>query len=102
MNTRLGRHFSCEKYLKMKNSEIHSYSGIVCIYSFLSLLDSMAALIASEVPEHMRRWSKSMRLGTDMDWNKHLQVMRDFLSERPAKEREHINGQSTRNGYYSG
>lgn len=56
----------------------------------LALLDSMAALIASEVPEHMRRWSKSMRLGTDMDWNKHLQVMRDFLSERPAKEREHI------------
>lgn len=56
----------------------------------LALLDSMASLIAPEVPEHMRRWSRSMRLGTDMNWNKHLQLMRDFLTERPNKEREHI------------
>ena len=56
----------------------------------LALMDSISGLIASEVPAHMRRWSKSMRLGNDMDWEKHLKVMRDFLSQRPEKEREHI------------
>ncbi len=56
----------------------------------LALMDSMAGLIAAEVPDHMRRWSKTMRLGNDMNWEKHLEVMRDFLSQRPDKEREHI------------
>ena len=51
---------------------------------------SMAGLIADEVPDHMRRWSKTMRLGNDMNWEKHLDVMRNFLSQRPDKEREHI------------
>ena len=56
----------------------------------LALMDSISGLIASEVPAHMRRWSKSMRLGNDMNWEKHLEVIRDFLSQRPEKEREHI------------
>ncbi len=56
----------------------------------LALMDSISGLIASEVPDHMRRWSKSMRLGNDMNWEKHLEVMRIFLSQRPEKEREHI------------
>ena len=56
----------------------------------LALMDSIAGLITDEVPDHMRRWSKSMRLGNDMNWEKHLDVMRDFLSQRPDKEREHI------------
>ena len=50
----------------------------------LALMDSISGLIASEVPA-MRRWSKSMRLGNDMDWEKHLKVMRDFLSQRPKR-----------------
>ena len=56
----------------------------------LALMDSIAGLIEDEVPNHMRRWSKSMRLGNDMNWEKHLDVMRSFLSQRPDKEREHI------------
>ena len=56
----------------------------------LALMDSISGLITDEVPDHMRRWSKSMRLGNDMNWEKHLDVMRDFLSQRPEKEREHI------------
>ena len=56
----------------------------------LAIMDSIAGLIASEIPDHMRRWSKSMRLGNDMNWEKHLEVMRYFLGQRPEKEREHI------------
>ncbi len=56
----------------------------------LALMDSISGLIASEVPDHMRRWSKSMRLGNDMNWEKHLEVIGNFLSQRPEKEREHI------------
>ena len=56
----------------------------------LALMDSISGLIASEVPAHMQRWAKSMRLGNDMNWEKHLEVIRDFLSQRPEKEREHI------------
>ncbi|MBU94454.1 MAG: hypothetical protein CL669_02540 [Balneola sp.] len=56
----------------------------------LALMDSIAWLIADEVPDHMRRWSKSMRLGNDMNWDKHLEIMRTYLSQRPDKEREHI------------
>ena len=65
----------------------------------LALMDSVAGLIADEVPDHMRRWSKSMRLGNDMNWEKHLDVMRDFLSQRPDKEREHIKEFSEQNVY---
>ena len=38
----------------------------------MTFIDSTANLIQSEIPRHMNRWTKSFRLGSNMDWEKHL------------------------------
>lgn len=48
----------------------------------MSFIDSTAALIESEIPRHMNRWQESLRLGYKMNWEKHLGVIEEFISER--------------------
>lgn len=48
----------------------------------MTFIDSTANLIESEIPRHMDRWTKSFRLGSNMDWEKHLGVIEEFISER--------------------
>ncbi len=55
-----------------------------------SIMDSTAALIASEVPAHMERWEKAFRLGKNMDWEKHLEVIREFIERREYYASTHL------------
>jgi uncharacterized repeat protein (TIGR02543 family) len=48
----------------------------------MSFIDSTASLIESEVPRHMNRWSKSLRLGSNMNWEKHLGIIEEFIDKR--------------------
>lgn len=53
-------------------------------------MDSTAALIRDEVPRHMDRWEKSTRLGSNMNWEKHMDVIYNFLERRPDYARSHL------------
>lgn len=55
-----------------------------------SIIDSTAALIQSEIPAHTNRWQKSTRLGSGMNWEKHLNVIYTFLDERPYYARSYL------------
>ncbi len=48
----------------------------------INFVDSTAQLIESEVPRHMERWTKSFRLGSNMNWEKHIEVMKTFIRSR--------------------
>jgi len=56
----------------------------------MSFIDSTAQLIESEIPRHMGRWSKSLRLGSNMNWEKHLGVIDNFINERADYARSHV------------
>lgn len=56
----------------------------------MSFIDSTAQLIESEIPRHMERWEKSFRLGRNMDWEKHLGVIEEFISERKYYAKLHL------------
>ena len=51
----------------------------------LAEIDSMQAAIRPEMPANLSRWK-----GTIADWEKHINVMREFARERPAKLRRHL------------
>lgn len=57
----------------------------------MSYIDSTAQLIESEIPRHMERWEKSLRLGSNMNWEKHLDVIENFISERKHYAKSHLN-----------
>tara|TARA_R110000868_G_scaffold383578_12_gene650784 strand:- start:35221 stop:37830 length:2610 start_codon:yes stop_codon:yes gene_type:complete len=59
----------------------------------MSFIDSTAALVESEIPRHMGRWSKSLRLGSNMNWEKHLTVIEDFISLRKQYAKSHLSEQ---------
>ena len=54
------------------------------------IIDSTKALIESEVPRHMQRWQKSFRLGGGMDWEKHVEVVEDFIQNRNTVARQNL------------
>ena len=56
----------------------------------MSFIDSTAALIESEIPRHMGRWEKSLRLGSNMDWEKHLGVIEEFITKRKQYAKTHL------------
>lgn len=56
----------------------------------MSFIDSTASLIESEIPRHMDRWTKSLRLGRNMNWEKHLSVIEEFISERKHYAKIHL------------
>lgn len=56
----------------------------------LGVIDSTASLIEPEVPRHMDRWEKSFRLGSDMNWQKHIEKMKFFVRNRQTKARTHL------------
>lgn len=56
----------------------------------MSFIDSTAQLIESEIPRHMDRWQKSLRLGSNMNWEKHLGVIEEFTQERPQYARSFL------------
>ncbi len=53
------------------------------------IMDSTAALIASEVPAHMERWEKSLRLGKSV-WEDHLEIIREFIQKRELYASSHL------------
>ncbi|MCR9133845.1 MAG: CotH kinase family protein [bacterium] len=55
-----------------------------------AILDSTKALVESEVPRHMERWQKSFRLGWNMDWEKHVEVVEDFIHNRNTVARQNL------------
>jgi len=54
----------------------------------LSVIDSMAATIANEIPRHKIRWVKSITMGKD--WNVNVEVMRTFAAKRGENMRTFI------------
>ncbi|MGN8224918.1 CotH kinase family protein [Gracilimonas sp. BCB1] len=56
----------------------------------LGVIDSTASLIEPEVPRHMERWEKSFRLGSGMNWDKHIEKMKFFVRNRQTKARTHL------------
>ncbi len=55
-----------------------------------SFIDSTAALIESEIPTHTNRWQKSTRLGSGMNWEKHLDIIRYFIDQRSTFARSYL------------
>ncbi len=53
-------------------------------------VDSVAAIIESEIPAHGARWEKSMSLGSGMNWEKHLNLIKNFIDQRPVMARSHL------------
>jgi len=51
----------------------------------LNKIDSIQAMIRPEMKENLGRWDGKM-----VDWEKHLNVMRDFARERPQKLRQDL------------
>ncbi|MBO6587383.1 MAG: CotH kinase family protein [Gracilimonas sp.] len=79
---------------RFRNKFIQRYSiHIQASFSpgrLLGVIDSTAALIESEIPRHMDRWDKSFRLGSGMNWEKHLERMKVFVRSRQTKARTHL------------
>lgn len=53
-------------------------------------VDSVASLIESEIPAHGERWEKSMRLGSNMNWEKHMGLIKEFIDQRPTIARSNL------------
>lgn len=53
----------------------------------LSKIDEMKAVIAPEMPRQFARWDAP---ADDGDWNYFLNIEKDFASQRPALQRNHI------------
>ncbi|GAB5535914.1 MAG: hypothetical protein Rubg2KO_21630 [Rubricoccaceae bacterium] len=54
----------------------------------IALIDSMQAGIASEMPRHTTRWTRSASFGES--WESQVRIMRDFARDRPAQVRGHV------------
>ncbi|HEX9981561.1 MAG TPA: putative Ig domain-containing protein [Flavobacterium sp.] len=53
----------------------------------ISIMDTMSGVIAASIPEHITRWS----LPSSVDsWEYYLDYQKDFATERPFYQREHI------------
>lgn len=64
-----------------------------------AVIDSIAALIASEIPRHKNRWAQSISMGSD--WQVNIKVMKDFATKRPTNTRGHFNQKFGLQGSYS-
>lgn len=53
----------------------------------LGIIDSLGHHIESEIPHHLERW------GTPLDWQGNVNIMKDFVSQRPFHQRQHIREQ---------
>jgi len=54
----------------------------------IPIIDSLKAIIESEVPRHLERWPMSFSLGNT--WEEHIDIMRSFSQLRPAYMRSHL------------
>ncbi|MFO7999293.1 MAG: CotH kinase family protein [Bacteroidales bacterium] len=61
----------------------------------VAVIDSIAAALSPEMPEHIHRWRRPVDMGV---WKENLDVMRDFARVRPWRVRQHITGQFQLNG----
>ncbi|MDR9416169.1 MAG: CotH kinase family protein [Gracilimonas sp.] len=79
---------------KFKNKFIQRYSMHMHTTfqpdRMMTFIDSTAGLIESEIPRHMDRWDKALRLGYNMNWEKHLGVIEDFIRKRPNQARTNL------------
>lgn len=55
-----------------------------------TFVDSVASLIESEIPAHAQRWEKSMTLGFRMNWEKHVNLISNFIDQRPVVARSNL------------
>lgn len=65
----------------------------------LSVIDSIRALIATEIPRHKVLWVKSITLGND--WEVNVQVLRDFAINRQPNIRTQFAAKFGLSGNYS-
>jgi hypothetical protein len=65
----------------------------------LHIIDSMKAVIASEIPRHKQRWPESLSIGTT--WDKNVEIMREFAQKREAEMHKHYNAKFNLAGTYS-
>ncbi|MFW5973155.1 MAG: CotH kinase family protein, partial [Bacteroidota bacterium] len=61
------------------------------------VIDSMAAVIRPEVPEHLSRWRYPRSVFV---WNGNVEVLREFARRRPDAVREHIRSRFGLAGYF--
>lgn len=54
----------------------------------VSVIDSLADVIAPEIPRHKERWEQSISMGSN--WLTNIQVMKDFAFNRPSNMITHI------------
>ncbi|MFZ4620400.1 MAG: CotH kinase family protein [Bacteroidota bacterium] len=64
----------------------------------VSVIDSFAQRIASEIPRHKLRWPQSLSLDKN-NWAGNVQIMRDFAQMRPSAMVGFINTKFSLNGY---
>ncbi len=55
----------------------------------LQIADSLAGLIAGELPRHLQKWPQSTNLGHN--WQEHMEIIREFALLRPGQARLHLN-----------
>lgn len=63
------------------------------------VIDSIKALIASEIPRHKTRWVKSITMGKD--WDVNVEVMRNFAKIRQPYVRSHFTSKFGISGTYN-
>lgn len=64
-----------------------------------AVIDSIGAVIASEIPRHKQRWPQSISLGSD--WIVNVQVMKDFAYQRQPEVRNHFYSKFNLSGSYT-
>jgi hypothetical protein len=64
----------------------------------IGIIDSMKAVIGSEIPRHKIRWTQSVSYTTG--WDNNVQIMRDFAIKRPDFIREFIKNYFNLGGTY--
>jgi hypothetical protein len=64
-----------------------------------NVIDSLGAVIASEIPRHKERWYKSISMG--QDWVENVQVMKDFAHLRQPEVRQHFYSKFNLDGSYT-
>ncbi len=64
----------------------------------ISIIDSMKAVIASEIPKHKLRWEQSVSFTTG--WDNNVEIMRNFARKRPSYMFQCINEHFSLTGTY--
>lgn len=64
-----------------------------------SIIDSMGAVIADEIPRHKARWPQAISIGPD--WLVNVQIMRDFAYLRQPEVRNHFYSKFNLTGSYT-